>query len=482
MPRPDSITQFLKAITSAVDLWSAIDGRTIAIRTPEGWHSFGTRIYLDPRPPEEVTRFPRLPSNDTLRALQWVQPIAELQPVIEHIVTGTLDLGGTSVLFRELRRKPEDEARPYSYHYRFSDMTGPYAKEYVHGTAHSLIGYGSATHDVIAQSPSDRDDLDGFLRTVDAPYDGISDLEVFFLGMPAPTKSNTVVGLELFAPYYVRLDRERSRLESGKLSVCVRAEYESHIRRTSVGVFGIGTGNLPVQCTLEPPTVQKAEDNAWEYTVTADLRDVSWIKLFLKIDRWAVDRMLVQDFSVAANNPRMTAYETIDSGAATFGDWLFPDTPTSKTAEFEQAVARLFTFLGFQVDSFASHKRLSEGVDALAHDPFSRTLLALECTTMTLDTGGKLGKLVARTRALAAAMPNTEVLPVIVTALPPDHLAEAEVQKAGQDGVAIVDRDGLAELASAASAGLPTKSVLASIRAMVPQFPNTSGGIARLPV
>ena len=101
---------------------------------------------------------------------------------------------------------------------------------------------------------------------------------------------------------------------------------------------------------------------------------------------------------------------------------------------------------------------------------------------MTLDTGGKLGKLVARTRALATAMPNTEVLPVIVTALPLDHLAEAEVQKAGQDGVAILARDGLAELASAAQAGLPTKAVLASIRGMVPQLPNTSGGIPRLPV
>lgn len=346
----------------------------------------------------------------------------------------------------------------------------------MHGTAHALIGWGSTTHDVIAQAPSDRDDLDALLRTADTPYDGIGDLEVFFLGMPTSTQSNVAVSLELFAPYHVRLDPEGSRLESGKLSVRVHGESESHVRSSSVGVFGVGMSNLPVQCTLDPPDAQKAEDDAWEYTVTADLGDVSWAKLFLKIDRWAVDRILVRDFSVSADNPRMTAYQTMDNGSAIFDDWLFPDTPTSKAVEFEHAVARLFTFLGFQVDSFAGQRRHGEGVDALVHDPFSRTLLALECTTMSLDTGGKLGKLVARTRALAVALPHAEVLPVIVTALAPDHLAEAEVQKAGQDGVAIVARDGLAELAGAASAGLSTESVIASIRAMVPQPPKPGSG------
>lgn len=377
MPETDPSGQFLKAITSVTGLWTAIDGRTIVVRTAEGWHNFGTRIYLDPRPPDEVTRLPLLPPTDALQALQWIRPIAELQTIIENIVAGTLDLDGTSVLFRQLRRKPEEEALPYSYHYRFSDIAGPYVREYVHGTAHALIGWGSTTHDVIAQAPSDRDDLDALLRTADTPYDGIGDLEVFFLGMPTPTQSNVAVSLELFAPYHVRLDPEGSRLESGKLSVRVHGESESHVRSSSVGVFGVGMSNLPVQCTLDPPDAQKAEDDAWEYTVTADLGDVSWAKLFLKIDRWAVDRILVRDFSVSADNPRMTAYQTMDNGLAIFDDWLFPDTPTSKAVEFEHAVARLFTFLGFQVDSFAGQRRHGEGVDALVHDPFSRTLLAL---------------------------------------------------------------------------------------------------------
>jgi hypothetical protein len=445
--------KFLDAVAGAGRLWRALDGRTVAIETDRGWYNLGTRVYLDHRPPSEVTRFPSLPTSEKILVAQWVRPIDELEELLRELANGQATISGKRVTFRRIPRDKESEGQAYDYRYHFSDLTSQYVKQYVHFSAHTLTGYGSTTHDILGRSPLDRTDLDSLLRSGAAPYDGLSDLEVFFLGKPVPTDSSTMVGMEMFAPFQLGFDRHGSRLESGELRIRVWSLCEAHIQSSLVAVFGIGTGNLPVQLVLDLNGIARSEDHdRWECDLETKLQDVRWAKVLLNVGKWTVDRLVLHDVKAVASNPRVAIYAAVDQELELFLEALFP-VDTHESTRFEHAVARLFTFLGFQVDSFAGQRRLSEGVDLLAYDPFAAQVLVVECTVGSLDTGGKLGKLVARARSIRLGVPGCEVLPVIVSALSRDRLSDAEVAKAVQDGVAVISRERLIELVDAAKQG-----------------------------
>lgn len=463
-----ALTAFKDAISESPGMWQALDGRTIALRTGDGWENLGTRVYLDPRPPEKVTRFPDLPVTENLKALQWIHPAQSITELLDGLAEGTLRLCGEPILIRETARTPDLERTPYRLQFGYSELSSRYARHYIHWSAHYLIGYGSTTHALIRTSSLTPDEVDATLRASSVPYDGLSDLEIFFLGMPTPTSSNTAVGLEIFAPLQVRFDRDTSRFLDGQVTVHAVAASREHLEAASVGVFGIGRGDLPIQ-RMGLPDTPTEEDGSWHCFFTTKLEEARWAKIFLTVAGRPADKLLLRDPAGLTSNPRLLSYATIDPDAERFQEWLFPD-DKSNSVQFEHAVSRLFTFLGFQVDTFAAQRRLADGVDLLAHDPNNPRLLTIECTTSSLDTQGKLGKLVARSRGLQLQIAPIEVTPVIVSALRQDQLSEPERQKAGEDGVAVVANEDLAELLDAASESRSIDSVFALIRALVPEI------------
>lgn len=85
--------------------------------------------------------------------------------------------------------------------------------------------------------------------------------------------------------------------------------------------------------------------------------------------------------------------------------------------KFELAVARLFTLAGFQVDPFAGDKRLSEGVDLIAHARRQHTCVLAECTTGGID-GAKLTKFVKRISEISRTLGDVRVVGLLVTSTP----------------------------------------------------------------
>ena len=68
-------------------------------------------------------------------------------------------------------------------------------------------------------------------------------------------------------------------------------------------------------------------------------------------------------------------------------------------------------------------------VDHLAHAPGSSVMLVIECTVGSLDAGGKVGKLIARSEQMRSRLPSVDVITVLATASERATLSHIEVEK-----------------------------------------------------
>ena len=77
----------------------------------------------------------------------------------------------------------------------------------------------------------------------------------------------------------------------------------------------------------------------------------------------------------------------------------------------------------------------------------------IECTVGSLDTRGKLGKLIARSEHLEGQIPDREVITILATASEREALSKAEVEKAERDDVVVLAQEDLQDLWVAAQTG-----------------------------
>ncbi len=467
MTIPEELAKFQEDIAELPGLWRSIDLRVAAVRVNGGWHSIGARAYLDPRSMRAVPQFPSLRSTNGILVTQQVFDSERLGDILNGVAEGALRVGDSDIQF-SAGRPSHDVTEPYRFRSGFSDLAGPWARDYVHWSALYAAGHGPTIEDLIRTSSYSRERIDATLRLGDAPYDGIDDLERYFLGKPQPSGTNTMVGFEIFAPIQVRIDRDRTRLEMGKLHVFLSAASREFLERCSLGFFGLGRGELPNHASFTPNLTSESQDpGRWGAELTGDVGDSSFGKLMLRVGPWCVDRVTVHDLHRPGRNQRQLAYQVLDRGQEILTTSLLKVTP-DRSEQFERAVARLFFFLGYQVDSYAGDKRLGEGVDLLAHEPFRPIVLAIECTTGPPDSGGKLGRLVTRARTLAAELADVEVLPTLVTSLPNAGVPPAERDAVATNGVVLVTHDGIEELLGTLDQSNPPQVITSLLRAMIP--------------
>jgi len=466
MSLPDDLASFLAEVSNLPELWRSIDFRVVAARIEGEWHSLGARAYLDPREPDEVTRFPALPGDRDLVALQWVIDRSHLETILTGVAAGRLEVADYAIRFSRFR----DQAAESAYHFGvgFSDIASGLARDYVHYSALYAYGYGSTISEILPAGALSRDRLDASLRLGDAPYDGMGDLERYFLVKPRPTEANTMVAFEIFAPIQVLIDRSRTRIENGKLIVHLTSTAPEFLAECSLGFFGLDLSDLPVQKSLDLGDVTRVDDERlWQARAMVDVGSSFFGKVMLRVGNWCVDRTALYDLHRPGENQRQLAYQVMDPGEALFQKWLFPKSP-DQDDQFERAVTRLLMMLGYQVDGYAGTKQLGEGVDLIAHEPLRPVLLAVECTTGPPDSGGKLGRLLSRSRSLSDALPDVEVIPVVVTSLLDEHIPRDHLRAAAGDAIAVVSRDALAELWRALSFSLPVDRVTSLINGKIP--------------
>ena len=446
--------------------WRSVDLRVCAIRSGRRWMNLITRGFLDHRPPRSVPRFSPVERRQ-FRAWQVVRPVADLPTVVLGIADGTMKLRPRYVRYVGQSGQSETDIS-----YSFNELAGSYrTAAYDLWSCHSLVGYGSSIFDVVKQAGHDPFELDGMIRGGPNAYDGLPDLVRRFCARPRGLKiQGTMSVVELIAPLAVRFDPERVSSSADGATVTVRAAADVFVAnadfiwtagRTTAEPVRHGSAKLAecewahdgdaLRTALDIP-VQKGDSTATAFIVIGDR---------------CVDRVSVPLASTAASI-RIKAQDALDPGLERFLKWLRPS-GKNKSQQFEAAVGLLFFFLGFHVHPLSGHTRRGDTVDHLAHAPGSSVLLVVECTVGSLDSGGKVGKLIARSGDLRARLPDTEVVAVLATARQREALSKAEVEKAERDDVVLLAHEDLQDLWSAAQTGETSVQVLHRFRQQVSQ-------------
>ncbi|MXX69641.1 MAG: hypothetical protein F4Y74_11855 [Gemmatimonadales bacterium] len=455
-------------LVNGSDFWQSIDLRICAIRHGRRWVNLVTRGFLDHRAPPSVPEFSTVDRQD-FRAWQVVLPITDLPGVVHGMVSGAAKLGPSSVQYVDGSGQPAMKMR-----YVFSELAASYRRaEYDLWSCHALVGYGSSMWDVVKQAIPDPLELDNIIRSGANAFDGLSDLVRRFCARPQALGvrpealsevQNKVTTIDLIAPLAVSLDRGKVAASSDHVSVALRAADGVFVAKAELVWTLATTGEPPRHESVRLGKRDWAEGGGALHSqldVPIQKGDVT-ATLFVLVEDRCVDCMSMP-LAETGSNVRIKAHGAFDPGLRRFQEQLRP-VRLEKGTEFEAAVGQLFFFLGFHVDPLSAPKRLQDAADHLAHAAESSVVLVIECTVGPPDGGGKLGKLIARSENVRSQLPGGEVIAVLATARPREALPKAEVEKAARDDVALLAREDLDELWTAAQTGETAAHVVRRLR------------------
>ena len=444
--------------------WRSVDLRVCAFRSGRRWVNLVTRGYLDHRPPRSVPRF--LPvKRRRFRAWQLVRPVADLPAIVRGIANGVMKLRPRYVGYVGKSGQPATYIR-----YSFKELAGAYrTAEYDLWSCHSLVGYGAEIFDVVRQAGYDPFELDGMIRGGPHAYDGLPDLVRRFCARPRALKVQGAMSMvELIAPLAVRFDPEKVASSADRVTVAVRAAADVFVASADL-VWTVGsTAGEPVRHgsarLAEREWTQQGGTLVSELDIPVQNGD-STATAFIVIGEKCVDRVTVPLLSTASSI-RIRAQDAIDPGLERFRKQLRA-CGKDKSQQFEAAVGLLFFFLGFDVHPLSGHTRRGNTVDQIAYAPGSSVVLAIECTVGSLDTRGKVGKLIVRSAQMSSQLPDSEVMAVLATASERAALSKAEVEKAARDDVVLLAQEDLQDLWTAAQAGGTPAHVVGQLRTRV---------------
>ena len=441
--------------------WRSVDLRVCAIRSGRRWVNLVTRGFLDHRLPRSVPRF-RPVERRHFRAWQVVRPVADLPAIVRGIAGGVMKLRP-----RYVRYVDQSDQTATNVGYAFNELAGSYrTAEYDRWSCHSLVGYGPSIFDVARQAGHDPFELDGMIRGGPNAYDGLPDLVRRFCARPRALKiqGNTTV-IELIAPLAVRFDPDKTSSSADRATIALRAAAGVFVASARlIWTVGNATGEPLRHESIKLGELEWADDSGALLTaVDLPVRDGdSTATAFVVIGDRCVDRVSVP-LAFTASSIRIKAHDALDPGLERFRKHL-GGRAKDKPQQFEAAVGLLFFFLGFHVHPLSGHTRRGEAVDHIAHAPGSSVMLVIECTVGSLDTRGKLGKLIARSEHLSGQIPDREVITILATATERAALSEAEVEKAERDEVVVLAQEELQDLWIAAQAGATSVQVVHRLR------------------
>ncbi len=369
--------------------------------------------------------------------------------MVRGIANGMTKLRPRSVRYSSKSGQPAAEMRC-----SFNELAASFVAEYDLWSCHSLVGYGSSISDVVKQAGHDPWELDGMIRGGPNAYDGLPDLVRRFCARPQGLKVwSTSTVAELIAPLAVRFDPETVTYSSEGITVGLKTANQVYVEKATIA-WTVGAAGQPPRHGL-----RELEKCRWEREGDGLRADIdipvkegdSTATAFILIGDRCVDLVSVP-LAETGSNVRIKAHNTVDPGLRRFREQLHPAKP-EKAKEFEAAVGLLFFFLGFHVDPLSAQTGLGDAVDHLAHSPGASVILLIECTVGSIDTGGKVGKLIARSQRIRRELSDSEVIAILTTAARRGELSDAEVEKAERDDVVLLCREDLHELWAAAQAG-----------------------------
>ena len=456
-------TKFLSITDSAADLWGHMDIRVLAVKVDGVWQNLITICYLRAEKPRSM----KLPVTEHIGAWQSTRPIAKLPALLKQLQKGYLRVGGTSIRYLNWRTGDAGEkGLPYgAARASFHDVTLWREQGLTKWSHWDLGAGGSPMHDVIVKAGIDGALLDNELRTLPEPYDGIDSVARFCVGYPHQVMRGAHnVAYHILAPLEVLMVLDECSFRSGELHYAITAGSKAATGRAKLGVFAWKGEEIKHQVSVDLSNEGWVEFDG-EFSCEGDVRleGASSATMLLSVLGYTVHRHTLVDYAAGGTNPRVSAYEPFDPDLTALKK-SFAHTG-EKSDRFEAAVARLFRFLGFDVEHLTSP--ISDAVDVIAISETSMVLLAVECTTGDINNKGKLGGLITRTKEIEATerfKGHHEVFSVLATSLEAKDISRAGMRAAWEDKVAVLAREDLLELLEMACTGRPVVSAVERIR------------------
>lgn len=456
--------KFRAALTATPGLWSSLSIRGIAVQRKGEWHNLMTIIRLDHEeqgcgaPPETLVR------TESLWAFQQTLPFAALDEILYRLQRGMLLLGSEAVLVTAARGNGTLHG---AYPLAFSRSCTELRESLLGGapvTGHSLTMNGDQATMLSDHLPGGLWQLDDELRAALEPWDGLAALTRYGLGMKRSIVAHEAVGVDIVAPLAARLRTTSSELRRGMLRVSLEASSAQLRAFCTVGYIGTDEERLGSRGTIDFRTAEWiSHDGSVLAEEAIEIADHERATLFLRIGPWVIDRATLVNTRLRERRALQRAYELRDPELKILSERLLLPRGSDQN-NFERAVARTMLLAGLVVDSYAGDSKFKESADLLAHAPEQRVLLVVECTTGPLQSkDGKLSRLVARSRAIAASLEggdDTRVIPIIVTSLPAADVAQSDRVAAGADGIVVLDNQGLSELLALARSGAGAAAAL----------------------
>lgn len=482
-PPEKEISEFHALLGKFPMIWDGLEIRVMAFRIEGVWHNALTRcrLFTDSGQP---TKPMYLPASENVRTFHAIWPVDAFSDLIESVGRGEITIDDTPIRYTR-NDSYHNTPQPYTFYWyegietRESQLGRDWVPTSSHGwSGINFRGTGDLFSELLRSVPRHERDLDEEVHSMHTPLDGINGIAEHVIGLKADWRTERRSQFTLTAPLEARFISSVCRLHSGMLDLGIEAGsllVRSHL---DVGYVASNDRGILVSESIDIHSTKWDTTNPSVARIRIEAPDATAATALLRIGQRRIERLSLTDLSRLGQNPRHAAYSLIDP------DLTFLNTALKGTSkegkDFERAVARLLALLGYQVIALGPEGKLSDAIDVVAFDPFSSSVFAVECTTGSLDPGGKLGKLVMRTSDLTGELPNHTVQAVIITSKPNKSLSDAQRQHAARDRISVLAAEELEELLVRVGMAASLSEITSYVRSKVPALPSvglTSMGI-----
>lgn len=468
----DEAKHFLAAVNGSPGLWKSIDVRAVAAKVDGSWHNILTRCYLEHKRPSQVARFKSLPVLNHIGCWQEVLPVRSLARLVRDLEKGFLRVGDQKVILEHdlFAQRP---SQPYGRgYYNLWDRSKFYHRAIRGWSSHAFSAQGDSIFGILNHVAATRDEIDHDLRACAVPFDGLEGVARDVLEL-RDDLTNRVATFELFAPLGARFITDDCRLANRQANLRILIEEPEIAQFIRLTFVRRERGKLPVSGTIDLARARQTPSTRGNVldvnrTFKSSMDELS---LMLMVGDCCADRIVLTDILTSTENVRLAAYGVFDKSLTVFNKIIAGNKSTSQkyAPEFEQAVGRLFTFLGFRVDILGTTKGLNAAVDMIAYGDPRPVVLVVECTTGGLNDRGKLDKLVRRSREVKAVVGSHQVMPVIVTSRDRSAIGDGAFEQAREEMVCVLAKGDLSDLFEMASANKEISEVLDFLGSCVPE-------------
>jgi hypothetical protein len=462
------ILSFIEAISKSPRLWKSLDICIAAIKIGRNWHNVYTGITLSNKSIESGYKWKRISVLNNISIWFGALPKSQLNKILQQIRLGelTIDFIDNKINYQKCQNEPINRAVYSNWDIQLASRNP--SMQYMLWNEHTLSTYRDPFWHLLQDANLREFEIENALRRNTPPIDGFENLGEILGGKRELIQHTKSAAVNVSAPLKIRIDEVSTVLENGKLSFVLEAGTKYAAEQCDLGITTPGKKMDVAEKAINKNQRLIINPRSWKsvggeliYEGAFSIPDAESATLLLQLGGYIIHRVT---FNAKKDNPKMLAYQLYDRGSEHLLEVLKHPRKGGGFG-FDQAVARLFTFLGFGTDILAGNvPKQSDTPDILAYLPEKKIVLVMECTEESIDANGKLGKLYARIHEIESVLSECEILGIAVTAYKRDQIQPADMEKAEKSRIIILGQEDLQKLFTLANAWNPEKEAVRYLR------------------